>query len=177
MNSFDPSNCADCPFKTPEYIRRASRSHCHPLWNTSVLNPWTGGHFVYGVDSHAVQYRKAVTAIAAQEKFAAENPDIMHLLPLTFHDCDDLRWGVGATLLDHAVGMYARSWKHNDYCLDHPSFNEYAAGLLVSPHSEDVIKRRWPDQIEPLAAIYPPKPLKDTGPGSIWRRHPSKQRR
>jgi hypothetical protein len=113
----------------------------------NARNPVTGGWFLKGEtgeDSISYQKRAAERALLAQEWFAVYGPRSAPLLPLLPWDWDRMRYdctGGPETL----VGFYARSLSFRDWRVhDHPSFEDFARGLMVFPTSEvEPARTRW----------------------------------
>jgi hypothetical protein len=130
-------------------------------------NPVTGGHFVRGIDSLAFQKKAACRALAARAYAASANPG-MPPLPLSFGERQDLKDRLG---IDYLWSEYSSSFWLNKYDqLRHPSFEQYARGVMASPLAPDFITK------DPqLLKWFPPRPLPGIGPGLVW--HPPKGRR
>jgi hypothetical protein len=123
-------------------------------------NPITGGGFVYGEDPLGPQKRAACRALVAREWFAWSNPGLP-TLPLSAGDRADLRWKSG---IKHLVAEYPHSLMAKKYdTFRHPSFVQYARGVMASAFTPDRIKN------DPqLLAQYPPRALPGLGIGLCW---------
>jgi hypothetical protein len=123
-------------------------------------NPVTGGHYVGGLDPIEPQKRMARLALIARECFAVNGPPDAPPLPLSYDEREDLKIGGLATI----VALYARSWEGRDYDQDHPTFFDYACGVMASDHmgypgiKEDAQLRKR----------FPPCQLTGLGPGLCW---------
>ena len=124
------------------------------------VNPVTGGRFLWGDDPIGQQKKDAVAALRAQEWFAVNGPPDAPLLPLSHADVEDYRNARGLTGL---VGFYARSLDRLDYDVQHPSFDDFARGLMATNtnmwgiEKDEVLKKR-----------FPPRPLAGMTPGLYW---------
>jgi hypothetical protein len=101
-----------------------------------------------------------LSAHAARSWFAQHGPPDAPSLPLSYEERESLKGGG----LPHMVAWYARSLENLNYDYDgHPSFDDYARGVLASSMAPDFITS---DQT--LLDRYPPSPLRRLGPGLIW---------
>jgi hypothetical protein len=81
-------------------------------------------------------------------------------LPLSYGEREHLKAGG----LAHIVAWYARSLAAEDYDYrNHPSFEDYACGVMASPYAPDFIT-----QDEELKRRFPPRPLDRLGAGLYW---------
>jgi hypothetical protein len=123
-------------------------------------NPVTGGRWVSGVDPVGPQKHAAIRALKAEEWFARHAPHDAPPLPLSYCDRECLKRGG----LPHIVAWFARSLAARGYNLDgHPLFEEFARGVMASPHTPDFIK-----QDQSLQTRFPPCPLPGLGSGLYW---------
>jgi hypothetical protein len=130
-----------------------------PRYGQRCTNPVTGGHYVGGLDPITPQKRMARLALLAREWFAPHGPPDAPPLPVSHDEREDLKSGG----LPHMVAWYARSLEGRDYDLDeHPSFDDYACGVMASDFAPDFIKT------EELQRRFPPRPLTGLGPGLYW---------
>jgi hypothetical protein len=126
-----------------------------------VENPVTGSKWVKGLDPEEQQKQDACWALLARKRFAEEGPPDAPPLPLTSGERERLKGGG----LPHILAWYAASLLRLDYDLEvHPSFEDYARGVMASPLAPDFIKRD-PE----LNRRFPPKPLGGLGHGLVWR--------
>ena len=133
-------------------------------------NPVTGARFVRGVDPIKPQKIAAHRALIAREWFAMHGPPDAPELPLSYAAREALKHGG----LGHIVAWYARSLETCNYDVDlHPSFDDYARGVLASEHAPDFIKN------DPaLISRFPsPCPLDGLGPGLHWEQQKTGVRR
>jgi hypothetical protein len=95
----------------------------------------------------------------AREHFAANGPPDAPPLPLSYDEREDLKVGGLSTI----VALYARSLQNLRYDLEeHPSFVDYARGVMASDYSPDFINNKE------LLRRYPPRSLPGLGPGLCW---------
>ena len=99
-------------------------------------------------------------AMAAREWFEINGPPDAPPLPISYDEREDLKVGGLPTI----VALYARSWEGRDYDQDHPTFFDYACGVMASEHmgypgiKEDAQLRKR----------FPPCQLTGLGPGLCW---------
>ncbi len=99
-------------------------------------------------------------ARAARIWFADNGPPDLQPLPLGYNEREKLKGG-GAM---HSVAWYARSLDDRNYdVLAHPSFDDYARGVMASEFAPDFIKKN-----EELQKRFPPRHLDGLGPGLQW---------
>jgi hypothetical protein len=124
--------------------------------DSCCVNPVTLAHFLRGEggrDSIAYQKRLARKALEAREWFALNGPRDAPPLPMNHDEWNDMRWGDSG--IGVLVAYYARSLAGRDFNLrDHPSFEEFARGLLMLP-----VVRRQIGQNDCLFRRYPPRAL------------------
>ena len=121
---------------------------------SAVVNPVTGGGFVWGVDPIAPQKKAAIEALLAREWFAVNGPRDAPPLPLNIDDRDHFRGAGGLTAI---VGFYARSLSRQDYDVrKHPSFDDFACGLMAIAMETGL----WGlEKDETLIRRFPPRSL------------------
>ena len=126
-----------------------------------LTNPITGSVFTT-YDFVDAQMEAAVRALIAREHFAQHGPADVQPLPLSDEERDRLKSGG----VWHVLALFASSWEARNYDLEeHPPFDEYAAGVLASPHAPDLFKK---DQ--ELLMRFPPRYLPGLqGGGLHWR--------
>jgi hypothetical protein len=123
-------------------------------------NPVTGSRFVRGADPIGPQKNRAMLALEARDWFSRHAPPDAPPLPLSYGDREDLKRGG----LPHIVAWFARSLAARAYDYrEHPSFDDYAAGVLASAYAPEFITR---DQ--QLQGRFPPRHLPGLGPGLYW---------
>jgi len=124
-------------------------------------NPVTGGCFVRGLDSIRSQKKAACRALVARAWAAWANPG-MPPLPLSANERHDLKDRLG---IDYLWSEYASSLRIRNYDSTwHPSFEQYARGVMASPLAPDFITK------DPrLLKRFPPRPLPGLGPGLCWK--------
>jgi hypothetical protein len=99
-------------------------------------------------------------ALAARKWFELSSPPDAPPLPLGYNEREHLKVGG----LKHLVAWYACSLACRDYAVNkHPSFYDYACGVMASEHAPYFIK-----EDEELQRRFPPWPLKGLGPGLVW---------
>lgn len=127
----------------------------------TVRNPVTGSRWVKGLDSAEAQREAAYRALMAQRWFASVAPEDAPFLPLSDEECNRLKAG-GISAI---VAWFAQSLTRLDYDFEsHPSFDDYARGVMASPLAPDYIKN---DQH--LRSRYPARALAGLGSGLVWR--------
>jgi hypothetical protein len=121
-------------------------------------NPVTGGDFVYGFDPIQLQKKMAHHALRAREDFAVNGPADAPQLPLEHWECERVRWS--GKPLDYLTGQYARSVVPLYNVKAHPSFEDYARGVLWE--HDNVAGSAIPFTPEQLAEMkrrFPPRKL------------------
>ena len=99
-------------------------------------------------------------ALFAHKWFALNGPPDAPPLPLSYDEREDLKIGG----LPHIVAWFACSLACLDYDVsEHPSFEDYARGVMASDHAPDFIKKE-----EELQRRFPPCPLTGLGPALVW---------
>jgi hypothetical protein len=132
----------------------------HAKYDKLCRNPVTESGSVRGHDPIGPQKKAARKALHARRAFARIRPPDVPDLPLSHSEREELKVG-GAP---HIFAWYARSWEARDYDLEeHPSFQDYACGVMRSEFAPDFIK-----DDEELRRRFPPRPLKGLGPGLYW---------
>jgi len=100
-------------------------------------------------------------AKAARKWFADHGPADLQPLPFGYHERESLKVGEAR----HILAWYARSLASQDYDVhEHPSFYDYACGVMASEQTLDFIKND-PE----LRKRFPPLPLKGLGPALCWK--------
>jgi hypothetical protein len=124
-------------------------------------NPVTGSGFTAD-DPIGPQKRNAYRALTARDWFAGHAPPDAPPLPLSYGDRERMKAGG----LPHIVAWFARSLEARDYNFDgHPSFQEFAGGVLACPQAPSFIA-----QDEKLQKRFPPSPLQGLDESSLcWR--------
>jgi hypothetical protein len=123
-------------------------------------NPVTGSRWVRGVDAVAPQKRAACRALVNRAWAAWDSPG-MPPLPLSYEEREKLKGHGG---VDYIWSVFARSLEAQRPAAAHPSFEEYACGVMASPFAPNFIK-----QDHELLKRYPPRPMPGLGPGLMWR--------
>jgi hypothetical protein len=118
------------------------------------------GGFVYGGDPIAPQKERACRALLAREDWALNGPPDAPPFPVSYGERESLKVGG----LPHIVAWFARSLEGRHYNLrEHPTFEPYARGVMVSEFAPDFIKND-----EQLRRRFPPQVLNGLGPGLCW---------
>jgi hypothetical protein len=130
-------------------------------YNRIRTNPVTGSRWVNGVDRVGPQKRAACRGLVARAWFDRDSPE-MKALPLSYHEREELKRHGG---VDYIQSVYARSFEAQKYdFVRHPSFEQYARGVMASPLAPDFIR-----QDPELLKRYPPRPLDGLGSGLYWK--------
>src|SRR5262249_17191634 len=100
-------------------------------------------------------------ALAARDWFKQHGPSDAPVFPIGYAEREQLKTGG----LPHIVAWYARSLAGQGYNFEeHPSFDEYAAGVLASEeHAPDFIRTD-----EEMRRRFPPRPLTWLGSDLCW---------
>ena len=99
-------------------------------------------------------------ALSARKWFDLYGPPDARPLPLGYDEREALKRGGLPTIL----AWYACSLACLDYdVLEHPSFDDYARGVMASDHAPDFIKKD-----EELQRRFPLQRLTGLGPGLCW---------
>lgn len=99
-------------------------------------------------------------AKAARKWFADNGPADLQLLPLGYGERERLKAGGPR----HIVAWYARSLACRNYDVrKHPSFHDYACGVMASDFGLDFVKND-----KELQKRFPPRTLAGLGPGLCW---------
>lgn len=136
-------------------------------------NPVAGGSWLNGFDPIAPQKALACKALFAQQHVARHGPPSAPPLPLSHDEREDLR---GQDLFGYLWALYARSWEGQNYDpQEHPSFDDYARGVLAAEERGEFGTLQFfpPAEILQIKKRLPPKPLSGLGPGFYW--EPPKQ--
>jgi hypothetical protein len=131
-----------------------------PIHGKPCRNPVTGGGYMGGLDPIEEQKDAARRALLAREWFREHGPADLQPLPLGYWERETLKAG-GAP---HILAWYARSLADLKYdVLKHPSFHNYACGVMASDFGWDTVKH----DIE-LQKRFTPRHLDGLGPGLYW---------
>jgi hypothetical protein len=123
-------------------------------------NPFTDGSWAPGDDPIEPQKEIAVRAVLARQWFATHGPRDLQPLPLGYDERESLKHG-GA---DHIESWYARSLDGREYDInEHPSFDDYACGVMASQHTPEFIK-----DDPALQRRFPPRRLNGLTSGLLW---------
>jgi hypothetical protein len=125
-------------------------------------NPFTGGDWDPDLDPIEPQKEEAVRAVLARRWHAKYGPPDRDLqpLPLGYNEREALKGGRAP----HILAWYARSLDGFDYnVVDHPSFKDYAAGVMASEIAPSFIT-----EDPELQHRFPPRPLPGLRPGLMW---------
>ena len=121
-------------------------------------NPVTGGEFVFGFDPIRLQKKIAYHALLAREDFALNGPADAPRLPLEHWECEQVRWS--GRPLDYFTAQYAKCVVALYNVKAHPSFDEYARGVLWEhdnvPESEVPFTS---EQLVEMKRRFPPRKL------------------
>jgi hypothetical protein len=121
--------------------------------------PIVGGHYVPREDNVRPLKKKARAALAARVWFHENGPGYAQPLPLSYNERENLKRGGVA----HILAWFARSLAARNYnYLEHPSFDDYACGVMASEHAPGFIKE------EQLLKRFPAPPLDGLVSGLYW---------
>jgi hypothetical protein len=103
---------------------------------------------------------------AARRWFAKHGPRDLQPLPLGYDDRESLKrarhYKQGNA--SYILALYARSLEGADYdVLKHPSFQDYACGLMASDFAHDFIRND-----EAMQKRFPPRTLPYLASGALW---------
>src|ERR1035441_5341243 len=106
---------------------------------------------ISAVDLIPKQNPRGRRALAARKWFELHGPPDLPPLPLGYDEREALKRGG----VSHIFAWYACSVACQDYAIKkHPSFYDYACGVMASEHAPDFIKKD-----EELQRRFPPRPL------------------
>jgi hypothetical protein len=150
-------------------VQRLFNEH-PPLDGQLCRNPVVGGEYIGGEEPLAPQMAAARRALRARAWFALNGPPGAAPLPLSLGERESLKLAQG--LLCYLEALYARSLARRAYnFMEHPYFDDYAAGVLWEAEQVDGIigsLPRYPDQLPALKKQFPPRRLAGMGPGFCW---------
>jgi hypothetical protein len=140
-----------------EYVDQLFRAnHKEGLADVPII----GGLYVPTEDDIRPLKKQLRAALAAREWFYENGPSDAQPLPLGYVEREALKRG-GVL---HVLAYYARSLECRGYdVLEHPTFDDYARGVMASDETPDFIKE------EKLLKRFPPRPLDGLGSGLIWK--------
>ena len=102
-------------------------------------------------------------ARAARKWFAEHGPPDVQPLPLGYDEREALKHGG----VDHILAWYARSLDRRNYdVVMHPSFHDYACGVMASDFCPYFIKAE--DKSGELQRRFPPRPLEWLNNAMVW---------
>ena len=166
---------------TPERVNREVQrlfKQQPPIPGQLCINPVTGGWYVGGYDPLKKQFEAARPLLPGPRMVPLRTAQLMlsHFRSRIW-EREALK---GTGLLAHILAWYARSLDGRNYDVDeHPSFADYAAGVLWEAQLRVGGFAGLPNypaqEFEELKKRFPPKMLKGMGPGLYW--EPSKGRR
>jgi len=117
-------------------------------------NPVTGASYIQGEDPIGPQKKAARLILLQIEHFALNGPaDAQPLRPVLYGESKELK--EDRFVLDYIVGRYARSLEGHDPD-EHPSFADYASGVLWEAEHENIGVIEDGDQFEALKKRFPP---------------------
>jgi hypothetical protein len=154
---------------------KVSRSLPSPSANSSLFDIKSLGIFVRrrigaktqgvkmiisGVDLLTQEKRLGRRALSTRKWFAENGPADAPRLPIWYDEREALKHGG----IDHLVAWYGCSVACQDFNIEqHPSFHDYACGLMASDFTPYFIK-----EDEELRKRFPPRPLNGLGPALDW---------
>ena len=141
-----------------------------PVYGGFCRNPVTGGGYVGGLDPTEKQKEAARRPLMAREWYRLHGPADAQPFPVSHNEREALK---GTGLLPHILAWFARSLEDRDYDVnEHPSFAEYAAGVLWEANLPVGSFARLPNypaaQLDELKKRFPAKKLKGMSPGATW---------
>jgi hypothetical protein len=145
-----------------------------PRYGELFTNPVTGGWFVYGDDPIEPQKETARRALLAREWFAIYGPQDVQPLPISGMEIEDRKYGwdegkqpeINYIFSRYANSLWANNWDFNS----HPSFEDFARGVLASKHPIlDQVPRIPPFNFTALHKRYPPRALPGLNPHLYWK--------
>jgi hypothetical protein len=163
------------PFSAPQIEVDMSiiKSHVDRLFRENpprggrlCLNPVTGGRYVGGLDPIEPQKRMARDALRAREWFAIVGPKDMQPLPISDEEIEDRKyaWDSKQPSLSYILSCFGYSLWACDYNYNiHPSFEDFACGVMASEHAPDFVKK---DEL--LRKRYAPRHLPGLNAGHCW---------
>jgi hypothetical protein len=126
--------------------------------------PILGGGYIPGEDDIEPLRKHACAALLAREWFAIHGPADAPPLPVSMGEREDLK--CGGPRLNKIIALYARSLDGRNYDVkEHPSFFDYACGLMAS---EFIGGYDYMQRDEQLRKRFPPRTLEGLGPGLTW---------
>ncbi len=137
-----------------------------PRYGEICENPVTGGRYVGGADPIKPQKLDACRALRAREWFAAHGPQAVQPLPISDEEIEDRKyvWSCVQPSLSYIVSCFAYSLRAHDWDFTtHPSFEEFARGVLASDYAQSFVK-----EDEALQKRYPPRRLPHLNNGHCW---------
>jgi hypothetical protein len=125
-----------------------------------VTNPVTGGDFVYGFDPIKKQKEVAYKRLLVREYLALNGPPDAPMIPTDDYDHNRAKYAAG--LLGFITAQLAWSLENQDDLTVHPSFAEFASGLLwqhknIGGRTE--LPYFPPEQFIELERRFPPRKL------------------
>ena len=133
--------------------------------------PVLGGGYIRGLDRTKKMRDLAVRALVARDWFSENGPPDAPELPLSDRYIPELKY---TTPIRHMTSYFASSLSRNDWDFkNHPSFEDFARGVLASPEAPDFLKNN-----KEFCKRYPPRPLPGLEMGFVWRpARPTKRRK
>jgi hypothetical protein len=143
-----------------EYVDRLFAADRKAHYRQWASIPIIRGGYIPGEDNVRPLKKMARKALEAREWFKLNGPADLQPLPLNDIEREDLIWrGV-----DRILAKYARSLETRKYnTLEHPSFVDYACGVMASEHARDFMR-----DDNSAKERFKPRPLAGLGPGLYW---------
>ena len=128
--------------------------------------PIVGGGYIYGEDPIDEVFELLVRALLARDWFTRNGPPDAAPLPISYDEREAMKNGS----LSHIVAWYARSLAHLNYDVEqHPSFEDYAAGVLYAAEKGEFLRDWNPATVDELKKRFPPRELKELESGLYWK--------
>ena len=133
-----------------------------PIDGKPCHNPVTGGGYMGGLDPIEEQIEAARRALQARNWFREHGPADAQPLPISSSERADihLRNDYARFLFHHILELYSRSLEAQQFdVIQHPSFADFAAGVLWDAEHDGGHLPNCPDELPQLRKRFPPRRL------------------